>query len=312
MKLGIKVGPQKESYERIARSDAEFVEIWYNANTPEAYTELFDELKRRNTPAGLHFWAALPDKTLTNLAYPDKHLINETIRLIQATIDTAAHINAPYVNIHPGGQCKTVVDFATNSYISISDPAPFEASKQLFLEHVHALHDYANQRGVILTVETVPLHEMNDWYNPASRNHPIETGLLPASVLLEAAANGTWIANDFCHTAAHVISDTPEPVWSYLKDVSTKLAPYTRLIHVGFVVPPYTGTDFHDAFNNLLFETNLAIPNKSQTIELLKLFNHRDDVYVLAEPIHNHVENYLFLKKLLQEASKYEANSKPL
>ena len=154
------------------------------------------------------------------------------------------------------------------------------------------------------TVETVPQREMNNWYDPASRNHPFNTYELPAPVLLDAASRGIWIANDFCHTAAHIISDAPEPVWAYVKDITTQLAPSTRLIHAGFVVPPYNGTDFHSTFTHPLFETSAAVPNTLQTIELLKLFDNRDDVYLLAEPARDHVENYFFLQKLLAEASK--------
>lgn len=304
MHVGIKVGPDADSIERLARSNAEFVEVWYDANKPDSYTDLFDTLKKTNTPAGLHFWAVLPDKTLANLAYPDADVSRQTVRLMKETIDMAARINSPYVNIHPGGQSKTIVDFTTDSFLSISDPAPFEQCRTMFLEHVIDLHEYARSRNVILTVETVPQREMNRWYEPDSRSRPIQTHLLPVTVLMEAANRSIWIANDFCHTASNIISDTPEAVWSFVLGVTTKLAPNTRLIHAGFVVPPYNGTDFHDSYENPLFTTASAIPNHNQTIELLRLFNNRDDVYILAEPSRNHRENYILVKNLVDAAAK--------
>ncbi len=80
------------------------------------------------------------------------------------------------------------------------------------------------------------------------------------------------------------------------------LAPMTRLIHIGFVMPPYNGTDNHDQLDNPILNTSAAVPNKNQLIELLKLFPNRSDIWILAEPSQHHAKNYFIVKELLKTA----------
>lgn len=303
MKLGIKVGPQQESPADLDATHAPFCEVWYNATKPDDYNELFAGLKKRNVEAGLHYWGATNDGTLTNLAYPDAVLIETSVRQMHDTIDTAARHRFPYVNIHSGHATKIHIDFEAQTLRLLSEPVPMEQAQSLFLEHAQSLHEYATNHGVVLTIETVPRMDMNGWYSGQSgRDKPVNMYELPVSVHGEAAKRGLWIANDFCHTAANAITENPQDVWKLLHDTTIQLATQTRLIHLGFVIPPYNGTDFHDQLDNPLLETNQAIPNKQQMMELLKLFKNRDDVWVLCEPVADHVKNYFLAEKILHES----------
>lgn len=305
IKLGIKVGPQQDSFSDLDATKAPFCEVWYNATKPDDYTELFDGLKKRAIETGLHYWGALSDGTWTNFAYPDAELITTTLDLMKHTIDTAARHNCVYVNIHPGTAAKVHIDFEAQAFKLLSEPVPMHEAQALFLEHAHALHDYATKRGIILTIETVPLMDMNGWYDgPSGRDNPMNIHELPVSTHMEAASQGLWIANDFCHSAANTITDRADAVWTDLHALTKTLAAQTRLIHLGFIVPPYNGCDFHDHLDNPLLDTNQAIPNKQQMIELLKLFKHRTDMWMLVEPVADHVKNYHLAQKILETSQQ--------
>lgn len=58
MILGLKVNADRESHDRLVKSNTSFVEIWFNVNDKDRYIPLFEELDHRNCAAGLHFWHA--------------------------------------------------------------------------------------------------------------------------------------------------------------------------------------------------------------------------------------------------------------
>lgn len=86
-------------------------------------------------------------------------------------------------------------------------------------------------------------------------------------------------------------------VWQFVYEKTKKLLPAIKLIHVGFVIPPYNGTDFHDHLNHPMLATTSAVPNRQHMIELLKLFANGNDVWMLVEPNGRHTENYFLAKK---------------
>ncbi len=302
MKLGIKLGPQKENFDRLAQTNAPFAEVWFNANAPHLYTDLFGELKARTCDVGLHFWGSLPGDISPNLAYPDRELIDGTKALMRSCIDIAAQNGFQYVNIHPGSQAKTRVDYKKETYTLLSEPVELETATELFLEHAKALHEYAKSCGIVFTVETVPIRIHQSWYDQETRKDAQNIFELPVSSIRRAAQSGLSIANDFCHTASNIITDNPHAVYTFLQGTTAALAANTRLIHLGFVVPPYNGTDHHDTLANPLLNSDDAVPNKQQMIDLLKLFQNRDDVWILVEPKDDHVENYFLAQKILQQA----------
>jgi len=304
MKLGIKVALNNHSKDDIIRTNAEFTEVWYNANTPDDYTDLFSYLKVYAPQSGLHFWGALANGSLATIAYPDKAVTDESLNLIQKTIDITAANNFSYVNIHPGTRSLVHLNFKTVSFTVLEPPKPIAVCEPIFLEHAQLLTEYAGQRGIQITIESVPPRTANQWPT-AGRNDVLDLGELPLITLLKAIDTGTNFANDFCHTAANFILDKPENTYKMLYDVTNRYSPKTKLIHIGFLAPPFNGTDFHDQLDNPLLTTTQTIPNTNQLIDLFKLFKNRDDVYSLVEPMNDHVKNFFLAKNLLTQAGVY-------
>jgi sugar phosphate isomerase/epimerase len=306
MKLGIKVTSDSESLKRLADSDAPFAEVWFNVNNENAYSELFGALKQRSCGIGLHFWGILPHSIAPNIAYPDSKIIRQSMALMRRTIDIAMRHGCTYVNIHPGASALAKVNYSKERYDCITDPVETDRSIGIFLEHATLLHEYAKSHGVTLTVETVPAKITDGWYNARARLKPKNLYELPVAAIIAAAKAGLAVANDFCHTAANIISDDANAVYTFLYGTTKLLCTRTRLIHLGFVMRPFNGTDNHDELDNPVLKTPDAVPNAKQMTELLGLFKNRDDVYVIAEPKNHHVKNYLLAKKLLTKAGVYQ------
>jgi hypothetical protein len=223
--------------------------------------------------------------------------------MIKETIDIAAGHRYAYVNIHPGSRAKINLDLKIEKFKLIDGPIDLDRAVSEFILNLKVLNQYASAKSVLLTVETTPARVINGWNDPVSnRNSAFDVFELPDTVLLGAAGDGIAIANDFGHTAASVVNGNASTVWKHLYDFTSRAAPVTRLLHLGFLVPPYNGTDLHDSLANPSFNSSGAVPNKLQTLELLKLFDNRPDVYMLVEPNGGHVENYFLAKKLLDEA----------
>lgn len=303
MTLGIKVGPNKQSFVDLAQTNAPFAEVWFNIARVDEYNELFDDLKRRKMQVGLHFWGVLDGGISAGFGYPDQSILKDSADLVKKTIDIAAANKFQYVNIHPGNRAIVKMDLDRMDYPYVSDPIPLLQAQTIFLDQVTKLNQYAKDCGVVLTVETVSrLLPKSDWYNPESRLKPLDIYQLPVASVQAAGNHGVTIANDFVHTATNPISDNPQDIWEFLYSTTQRLAPATRLIHLGFLVPPYNGTDNHDSLDNPALNTDQALPNKRQIIELLKLFQNRDDVWILVEPNGRHAENYFLAQKILLEA----------
>lgn len=303
MILGIKVGLQKQSFLDLAQTNAPFAEVWFNINRADDYNELFTELKRRKMQVGLHFWGVLDGGLSTGFGFPDQSVLKGSADLVKKTIDIAARNKFQYVNIHPGSRAIVKIDLEHMDYPYVSKPIALPQAQIIFLEELTKLNEYANDHGVVLTVETVSrLVAKTDWYNPQSRLKPLDTYQLPVASIQAAGACGIAVANDFVHTATNILSDNPKDIWKFLYESTESMAPATRLIHLGFLVPPFNGTDNHDSFDNPILDTDHALPNKQQMIELLKLFKKRSDVWILVEPNGRHGENYVLAQKILEEA----------
>ncbi len=302
MKLGIKIAITNSSIADLDAANPAAAEVWFNIAHAEDYTPLFEALKKRKIDVGLHFWGALPDGTWMNIAYPDSNLINHSLKFMRDTIKIAARYGFSYVNIHPGCQAKVAIDFEHESFRLLSNPVDLHTSESLFIENAIDLSEYAKALNIVFTVETVPLRVTSGWYDIQARLHPMNIYELPVESIISASEHGLWVANDFVHTSANKITDTAIDVWKYLKVTTEKLAPTTRLIHLGFLLPPYNGTDFHDMLDNPLLETDQAVPNKKQMMDLLQIFNNRDDVWIITEPKTDHVKNYFLAKAILTQA----------
>jgi hypothetical protein len=218
---------------------------------------------------------------------------------MRRTIDIAARHTCVYVNIHPDLYAHLSADLDTLRIRVASPEEDHNEVNERFMRNVENLRAYADTKHVVLTVETVPMRDTPSWKPDRDRTNVIDIHQMPMSVLVDLARRGVAIANDFGHTASNVISDDREAVLRYLSDMTKALAPSTRLIHLGFIVPPYNGVDFHDTLDNPVLDTPDAIPNRNQMVELLKLFKNRQDVWILVEPKENHVKNYTLAQKII-------------
>lgn len=303
MKQGIKVGLkfEKQAYEDLNATNPDCVEVWYGA-TPigNDYSNLFKELRRRKIDVGLHFWGARDDGVSANISYPDHDLIDFSMKAIEETVDEACRNSFKYVNIHPGSRAKVKVDFVKAEFTLASDPVDFQTSQNIFLENSLILNDYAKKRGIVLTIETIPPRVPANWLKRET-GEAIDIHELTVEVIVEAARRGLTVANDLEHTAANKIVDNPNEIYEFLREITVQIAPSTKLIHLGFLKPPYNGTDTHDSMEDAVFLTERAVPNREQMKELLKLFKNRDDIWLIPEPHNHHVENYAILKKMLEE-----------
>jgi hypothetical protein len=292
MKLGIKVAPGNAWKRDIEASRPGMVEIWYNASKPADYDEMFAYLADKNIDVGLHFWGQDENGMLAATSSP----------LMRHTVDIAARHKCAYVNIHPDLYSHLAVNLDTLRIRVASPEADHNEVNERFMRNVESLRAYADTKHVVLTVETVPMRDSPSWKPDRDRTRVIDIHQMPMDVLIDLARRGIAIANDFGHTACNMISDDRNSVWRYLYTMTQTLAPATRLIHLGFLVPPYNGVDNHDSLDNPVLDTADAIPNKKQMIELLKLFKHRDDVWILVEPKTDHVKNYFLAKGILENA----------
>ena len=303
MKLGIKVGPNPSSFHDLDTTNPDMCEVWFDVSRENEYTPLFSKLTSMDIDVGLHFWGVLPDKTWANIAYPDKTLNEASSVLIERTIDIAASHGFKYVNIHPGARARIMLDFSTYTFTVMTKPADERIATENFLMHATRLSEHAKHYGVTLTVETVPVRVINDYAaHPENRTNAINVYELGLDAIRQTAHAGIAIANDFCHTAASYVDTDRTRIWKNLLQTTTDLASQTRLLHLGFVIPPYNGTDFHGDLDHPAFATSEAIPNTSEFVTLLKIFTDRPDVWALVEPPKDHVKNYLLAKNYIETA----------
>lgn len=302
MKLGIKIAPGNAWQHDIEATHPAMVEIWYNASRPQDYDAIFDYLADKPIDVGLHFWGTVQTNILTNISYPDPAITEPSLALTYETIDKAAATHCGYVNVHPDLYSLLEVNFATMDIHVASEQADHHAVDRIFTKRILELSDYATTKGVVLTVETVPLRDTPTWRPDRDRTRVIDIHQMPVSKLIDLAGRGIAITNDICHTACNIITDNPDAVWSYLAHTTRALAAATRLIHLGYVISPYNGVDFHDSLDNPILATSQAVPNTEQMIELLQQFPNRDDVWVLVEPKEDHVKNYLLARGILEKA----------
>lgn len=305
MILGIKVGPQRDSFEDLDSTGAPFAEVWFNIVQHDRYDQLFDETKRRNVQLGLHFWGFIRDNIWTTISYDDESICAESMTQYKHTIDIAARHNCVYVNIHPTSRSLVKIDFERQTFTKVSDATAYEKAELLFFDYLNELHQYATQRGVLLTIETIPLFQTIGAPTVQTRSHPVDMEELTNATVLKAAERGYWIANDFGHTASSVVSSERATVIQHVQKLSHQMTLQTRLLHLGYVVSPWNGTDFHDHLDNPTFTSADAVPNRTEMMELLRPFVLRNDVYALCEPpLGTHVKNYELAKKLIEEASQ--------
>lgn len=304
MTLGIKVGPQQSSIHDLTETGVSFAEVWYRPDRPDDYTELFSWCGSHDISLGLHHWSLTQEGFWQTFAYPGERISTESELAIQTTIDHAAALGAVYVNIHSGSLRRVLYDFQTHEPQIVSAPVDRPTGIQHAIGTIMRCDAYARSKGILLTVETTPPSIYPAGHEFDKTSDPVDISELSVSEFAHMMPS-VHIANDFSHTAAGCISDSRSQVYNHLVLTTQKLFPQTRLLHVGFDIDPYNGTDFHDSLSNPYFvSSNRAVPNMSELIRLLAPFTKRPDVYALVEPVTDHIGNYKILADLVRKASQ--------
>ncbi len=301
MILGFKTGPKnwQEGQLAIEELGASMCELWFDVTRADEYQEMLAWLTKHDVVIGLHHWGIVDEKIKTNLATQDDHIRNATITQIKKTIDIGATIGCAYVNAHPGAEEIETIDFSDwRQSIILGKGTSGEESKKFFLESALSLTEYANNKGVLLTIESIPAQEK---ISHGDRMSIYDPGNLPLSALEEFAQHGGWFANDISHTGSRFLlsEETPEKAWSATLEFSRRMAPITRLLHTNLITPPFNGTDSHDGITDADF-ANETFPDKQGFTDFLRLFASRDDVYAVNEPKEDVVGNYKALRAFAQ------------
>jgi len=297
MQIGLKVGPANWQ-DVLARATPECAEVWFRLDWAERIEPIYAALHEKSIPFGIHFWAITSEGFEPNLAIETEGLADESAELIKQTLDIAAHVGANYVNVHPGGLRRKHLDLDNSRLVVLdSEPISLEQAERTVLQQAQKIQQYADKRKVNLYFETLPRHEGVGWSDPSGHLEVQVADNLPPSTLLRLGESGHSITNDFGHTLASFPELQGEALQQKLVEITEKLAPFTKLIHLNTLVPPFNGTDSH---NGILPEdfAQQVIPNEAVCKEMLAQFRAREDVWVVLEaPINQMVENYEVLSR---------------
>ena len=301
MHLGVKVGPTGWR-EVLGQSQAQYCEVWYRLDWADKFIPIFKYLNRHSIHFGLHFWAQLPGGFEPNLAWEADGIADLSQQVVLQTIDTAAQVGAAYVNIHPGSLTLKKLYLDEERMERVGEKAiPENQAWQSLDRRTHTLHEYAQSRGVLFLVETLPKNDLTQWHDISTgRLNPQPTANISPNLILKLAQAGRWITNDFGHTACAWETTDPNWLWHQVYAVSRQLASQTRLIHLNTVHPPFNGTDSHGGVLPEDFAAGV-FPNRDQIIQLLRLYRDRDDVWIIPEPpAELMVQNYHAIQDLLK------------
>lgn len=299
MILGFKTGPKnfEEGQKAVTDIGAAMCEIWFDVTKADTYKEMFSWLTKHNVSIGLHHWGVIDGNIKTNLSTQDEHVRTQTIDQIKQTIDIGADIGCVYVNAHPGAQAIESIDFADwKQTLLPGNRTSLDTATKFFLEAGQELTEYANSKGVLLTIESITARESAINHN---RFDIYDPGNAPLSTLKEFTQRGGWFANDISHTGSNflVVQENTNAAWKNVMEFSASMAPRTRLVHMNVITPPYNGTDSHDGITDADFAQE-TFPSKQGVRDFLSLFQDRDDVFVVNEPRGDIGGNYLALAEL--------------
>lgn len=302
MQVGFKTGPKTwEEGKIIAREDGvKLCEVWFRIDKAEEYDSMLAFLAAEKVKVGLHHWGLIDGKYKTNIASGDEHIRTQTLAQIKDTIEIGAKIECAYVNAHCGAQANEIISFEPfeQQLLSTGKIHSAEAEK-IFLESAAQLQEFAQRKGVTLTIETLPGAE-----SATSREDIYVPGNTPYLTLLQLSSIGAFMANDFTHTASQIMLATQDlsAIWNRLFEFTKTAAPITRLLHVNTVIPPFNGSDSHNGILPEDFSAG-AFPTAEQIKELLRIFKDRDDVCAIPEPHTDMRKNTQALRALAQSLS---------
>jgi sugar phosphate isomerase/epimerase len=301
MIIGFKTGPKTwEEGKRIVEEDNPHVcELWFDVTKADMYDDMIAWLQNHNVHIGLHHWGVVYGQYKTNLATRDKAIRDTAIQQIKDTIDIGARLECAYVNAHPGAQYVERINLDNFSQELVTEnKTEQEESEKLLLEAAQLLQEYAQDRGVLFTIETLPgaeapiAHQRQSVYVP---------GNAPLDVMERIGTQGGHIANDITHTAGQVALDatSPDAIWEGIVDFTKRTHTFTNVLHINTVSPPFNGSDSHEGITGQEFAQG-NFPSRQQIKQFLSFFKDRDDVFVIPEPRAGTMqENYRALATLV-------------
>lgn len=300
---GIKTGPD-DFRGRLVLARPKCVEVWYRADRPKLYGELFDALQSEGIPFGLHFWGVTKSGHEPNLGHPMER--QESFDLMAAAITVGAEKGASYVNYHTGSRGLCTLDFDRklfyhdDSFPLLSD----EESAALRNDALRSLSKLASGTSVAILVESIPARlQEGDWTAPASRENPLEAHTTSSRGLLDLMKEGLIAyLNDFCHVFSMDYDKDRAALHASFLERTVEFAPYTRAAHINTLTPPYSGTDEHLGILDHEFDIPGVFPTRQELLGLLSMLKRcPHDVWLIGEPSDEHVGNYLALEKLIAE-----------
>jgi endonuclease IV len=298
MKIGVKFGPDNWEYV-ISQVNPSCAEIWFRLDWKEKYTDIFDQLHKRNIPFGIHYWAVLENSIEPNLVYEPAGIAEKTEGTMRETIDIASSVGASYVNIHPGSYSLRELNL-DEKYMRthLEKTVSVELGNVSLEKRATRLSEYASSKHVLFLLETLPKNELLHWEDATGRESVQKGDSIRPETLVELGKKGIFITNDFGHTLASWDDIESNLLYEKLLTVTKELLPYTKLIHLNTVCPPFNGTDSH---NGVLEEDFLqgVLPNREQVSNLLRLFKEKD-IWIIPEPdAGKMVENYREILKIV-------------
>ncbi|NCN58937.1 hypothetical protein COW99_04865 [Candidatus Roizmanbacteria bacterium CG22_combo_CG10-13_8_21_14_all_38_20] len=300
IKLGIKVGANEDDIARLEKTNPNSMEVRFILEQAKLFKPVLNYAKKHNIQANFHHWAAF-DGVLANTAAPGK-FGKESVQTVVDTIDTAAENKGGYVVYHTGTTWQNKVDHKVGRLTPLAQIATEDEAIGLFTTRALKLHRYANSKGIQLILETTPMFDAAQWMSQIGRLKRISIGKLPISIIDTLADQGINIANDFEHTACNYPDHDHAETFDYLYTKTQQLLSQTKLLHLGYLIPPYNGTDYHGDLSNPEFSTDVALPNKNEMLKLLELFKNHEKLWIISEPKTDHVGSYEKASDLLQSA----------
>jgi hypothetical protein len=287
----------------VEEDGARLCEMWFRIDRAAEYDDMLSWLGQRGVRVGLHHWGLAQGNYKTNLATNNEEIRQESIQQIKDTINVGASIKCAYVNAHPGAAQLEISNMETGDAEpaagAITDP---EESGALFLLAAGELQSYAQEKGVLLTLETLPGRET---YQAHNRSRLYDPQNVPLAVMSKLGAQGNWLANDITHTLAALSAwETDEAqLEQQLLAFTRAVEPFTRLLHVNTLRLPHDGADSHDGITEIDFLRPVS-PDKAKIMELLSIFKERGDVFVIPEPRTNMQNNWRALQELVKSISR--------
>jgi len=305
MKAGIKVG-FSDGIQILEKTKAKYCEVWFRLDWDKKYTPLFQYCRENKVNFGLHFWATVDGKYFPNLLNLNDKITSKTYSLIKKTIDIASRWGAKYVNFHPESYRLNLLDLDKGKIktLNLDEPIDREKSFSQLLFYLGKIKKYADIKGVIPFLETVPKYAVADFKNlKKGRLKPQKCEGLETERFFELGKMGFPLCLDIGHTLGQLLTEDKDELFNYLFSASQKMVDYIGLIHVTTNVSPFNGADSHHGILEQDFREGV-VPNKEQLMKLFSLFKDRD-VWLIPEPQDKKmIENYFALKKIVRKVEK--------